>query len=48
MFNDVNDVLSDGQCNRLPIRTVSKLVGELVGHVLFYLDDLLLVFLGDT
>ena len=48
MFNDVNDVLSDGQCNRLPVRTVSKHVGELVGHVLLYLDDLLLVLLGDT
>jgi len=32
MFNDVNDVVSDGQCNRLPVRTVSKHVGELVGR----------------
>ena len=45
MFNDVNEVLSDGQCNRLP---VSKHVGELVGHILLYLDDLFLVLLGDT
>ena len=48
MFNDVNDVLSDGQCNRLLVWTVRKHVGELVGHVLLYLDDLLLVLLGDT
>ena len=46
MFKYVNDVLSEGQCNRLPVRTVSK--HELVGHVLLYLDDLFLVLLGDT
>ena len=48
MFNDVNDVLSNGQCNRLSVGTVGKHVGKLVGHVLLYLDGLLLVLLGDT